>query len=163
MNGALTQDGYHLSVGRGHAAKGRYAMGKVSRAFSKRGAVDVEAVEAALQPKFALATGSEQTVSHTWLDTFDWRLHSAGISLEYLDDGPLILQFPDGSRLQGPRPGKWPALLDSAAGRAAARRAGPDCCFAGIAAGRRRAACRAGEPGAQRRRKNRCPAADRKR
>jgi CHAD domain-containing protein len=86
-------------------------MGKVSRAFCKQGAVDVEALEAALQPKFALAAGPEQTVSHTWLDTFDWRLHSAGMSLEYLDDGPLILQFPDGSRLQGPRPKKWPALL----------------------------------------------------
>lgn len=83
----------------------------VSRAFSKQGAVDVAAVEAALQPKFALATGVERTVSHTWLDTYDWRLHSAGVSLEYLDDGPLILQFPDGTRLQGPRPKKWPAVL----------------------------------------------------
>jgi CHAD domain-containing protein len=118
MNGALTQGGYHLNVGRGHAAEGRYAMGKVSRAFNKQGAVDVETVEAALQPKFALAAGPEQTVSRTWLDTFDWRLHSAGISLEYLDDGPLILQFPDGSRVQGPRPRKWPALLhDLPAGR----------------------------------------------
>ena len=93
-------------------------MGTFSRAFSRQGAVDVEAVEAALQPKFALVAGPEQTVSHTWLDTFDWRLHSAGISLEYLDDGPLILQFPDGNRLQGPRPKKWPALLaDLPAGR----------------------------------------------
>jgi CHAD domain-containing protein len=86
-------------------------MGKVSRAFSKQGAVDVEAVEAALQPQFVLAAGAERTVSHTWLDTFDWRLHSAGISLDYFDDGPLILQFPDGSRCEGPQPRKWPALL----------------------------------------------------
>ncbi|HEY9304731.1 MAG TPA: CHAD domain-containing protein [Mycobacterium sp.] len=86
-------------------------MAKVSRAFSKQGAVDVEAVEAALHPKFALAAGPQRSVSHTWLDTFDWRLHSAGMSLEYLGNGPLILQLPDGSRLQGPRPKKWPALL----------------------------------------------------
>jgi CHAD domain-containing protein len=86
-------------------------MGEVPRAFSKQGAVDVEAVQAALQPKFVVAAGPENTLSHTWLDTFDWRLHSAGVSLEYLDDGPLILQFADGSRWQGPQPRKWPALL----------------------------------------------------
>jgi CHAD domain-containing protein len=118
MNIPLTQGGYSLSGGRGHAARGRYAMGRFSRVFSKQGAVDVEVVAAALQPKFALAAGPERGVSHTWLDTFDWRLHSAGISLEYVDDGPLIMQFPDGSRLQGPRANKWPALLhDLPAGR----------------------------------------------
>src|ERR1700733_1891982 len=85
-------------------------MGDVPRAFSKQGAVDVEAVAAALQPKFVLAAGPENAVSHTWLDTFDWRLHSAGISLEFVDDGPLIMQFPDGGRLQAPLAGvKWPA------------------------------------------------------
>jgi CHAD domain-containing protein len=85
-------------------------MGDVPRAFSKQGAVDVEAVAAALQPKFVLAAGPENAVSHTWLDTFDWRLHSAGISLEFVDDGPLIMQFPDGGRLQAPVAGvKWPA------------------------------------------------------
>lgn len=93
-------------------------MGKVPTAFSKQGAVDVEAVEAALQPTFVVDTGPQRSVSHTWLDTFDWRLHAAGITLEYLSDGPLILQFPDGTRLQGPRAKKWPALLhDLPAGR----------------------------------------------
>jgi CHAD domain-containing protein len=93
-------------------------MGTNSRAFSKQGAVDIEAIAAALQPQFAVTAGPETEVSHTWLDTFDWRLHEAGISLEYLDDGPLIMQFPDGSRLQGPRAKKWPALLhDLPAGR----------------------------------------------
>ena len=87
-------------------------MGNVPRAFSKEGAVEVEAVAAALQPRFALAAGPEKAVSHTWLDTFDWRLHSAGISLEYVDGGPLILQLPDGSRLQAPLAGlKWPAQV----------------------------------------------------
>ena len=63
-------------------------------------------------PGSPLAAGPEQTVSRTWLDTFDWRLHSAGISLEYVDGGPLILQLPDGSRLQAPSAGlKWPAQV----------------------------------------------------
>jgi CHAD domain-containing protein len=85
-------------------------MGNVPRSFGKAGAVEVEAVAAALQPKFALAPGPEKTVSHTWLDTFDWRLHAAGISLEYVDDGPLVAHFPDGARLQAPPAGvKWPA------------------------------------------------------
>src|ERR1700751_725033 len=103
MNIPLTRGGYHLSIGRDNAAKGRYAMGIISRAFTKQGAGEIEAIAGALQPKFAITAGPEEVVSHTWLDTFDWRLHDAGISLEYLDDGPLILQFPDGSRVQGPR------------------------------------------------------------
>lgn len=93
-------------------------MGANSRAFTKQGAVEIEAIAAALRPKFAIAAGPEVAVSHTWLDTFDWRLHEAGISLEYLDGGPLIMQFPDGNRLQGQRAKKWPALLhDLPAGR----------------------------------------------
>jgi CHAD domain-containing protein len=93
-------------------------MGTNSRAFTKQGAVEIDAIAAALQPKFTITAGPETEVSHTWLDTFDWRLHEAGISLEYLDDGPLLMQFPDGNRLQGPRVKKWPALLhDLPAGR----------------------------------------------
>src|ERR1700689_1505932 len=87
-------------------------MERTTRAFSKEGAGEVEAVAAALQPRFLVAAGPEQTVSRTWLDTFDWRLHSTGISLEYVDGGPLILQLPDGSRLQAPMAGlKWPAQV----------------------------------------------------
>ena len=85
-------------------------MGKGLRAFSKQGAVDDDAVAAALQPSFSLASGPEGETTHTWLDTFDWRLHSAGVCLEFVDDGPLIMQLPDGTRLQAPRTGvKWPA------------------------------------------------------
>ena len=85
-------------------------MSGAPRAFSKVGAVDVEAVAAALRPTFTVAAGPEQTVSHTWLDTFDWRLHAAGISLHYTERGPLVMQFPDGARLQAPLAGlKWPA------------------------------------------------------
>ena len=85
-------------------------MSGVSRAFSKEGPVDLEAVAAALRPTFSVTAGAEKTVSHTWLDTFDWRLHSAGISLQHADGGPLIMQFPDGAPLQAPLAGvKWPA------------------------------------------------------
>ncbi|MGH3553145.1 MAG: hypothetical protein ACRDT5_11195, partial [Mycobacterium sp.] len=88
-------------------------MGGCSRAFSKHGVVEVDAVAAALRPRFAVAAGQERTVSHTWLDTFDWRLHAAGISLDYVDDGPLTAQLPDGVRVQGPLPaGSWPAQVD---------------------------------------------------
>jgi CHAD domain-containing protein len=88
-------------------------MGKFPRVFSKQGAVGVDTVAAVLQPRFAVAPGPERTVSHTWLDTFDWRLHSAGISLEYVDDGPLIAQLPDGTRVEGPQPaGDRPVKVD---------------------------------------------------
>ncbi len=127
-------------------------MGTNSRAFTKQGAVEIEAIAAAVQPKFAITAGPETEVSHTWLDTFDWRLHEAGISLEYLDDGPLIMQFPDGSRLQGPRAKKWPALLhDLPAGRlrdALDPIVAPRALLSVVTV----QPCRAGEPGAQRRR-----------
>jgi CHAD domain-containing protein len=85
-------------------------MGGASRAFSTEGAVDVEAVASALRPTFTVAAGAPKTVSHTWLDTFDWRLHSAGISLQFTDGGPLVMQRPDGTRLRAPLVGlTWPA------------------------------------------------------
>ena len=110
MNSPLTIGGYSLSRGRSYAAKGRYVMSGVPRAFSRQGAVELEVLESALQPKFSLASEPEIAATHTWLDTFDWRLHSAGISLGFVDDGPLTMQLPDGTRLQAPRAGvKWPA------------------------------------------------------
>jgi CHAD domain-containing protein len=85
-------------------------MSGACRAFSKEGAVDVAAVAAALRPTFTVAAETSKTVSRTWLDTFDWRLHSAGISLQFADRGPLVLQFPDGARLHAPLAAlKWPA------------------------------------------------------
>jgi CHAD domain-containing protein len=85
-------------------------MSGVSRAFSTQGAVDVDAVAAALRPAFSVAAAAVQTVSHTWLDTFDWRLHSAGISLRFARGGPLVMQLPDGARVQAPLAGlRWPA------------------------------------------------------
>lgn len=88
-------------------------MGKFSRVFSKQGAVEVDDVAAVLQPRFAVAAGPERTVSHTWLDTFDWRLHAAGISLEYVDDGPLTALLADGARILAPLPDRdWPVHVD---------------------------------------------------
>jgi CHAD domain-containing protein len=88
-------------------------MGKFPRVFSKQGAVEVDVVAAVLQPRFAIAPGPERAVSHTWLDTFDWRLHTAGISLEYVDNGPLTAQLPDGTRIEGPAPaGDGPVQVD---------------------------------------------------
>ena len=57
-------------------------------------------VLAALAPRFALGTaGRSRTLRRTWLDTFDWRLHRAGLTLEYVT---------------GPRPAEL--VLASAAG-----------------------------------------------
>jgi CHAD domain-containing protein len=88
-------------------------MAKFSHTFSTEGAVAVDALESALQPKFAVAFGPERDVSETWLDTFDWRLHGAGISLKHADDGPLTAYLPDGARLQCPPPARgWPAQAE---------------------------------------------------
>ena len=82
----------------------------MAHAFSTRNAVAADALAAALQPKFAVAVGPERAVSQTWLDTFDWRLHAAGISLEYADNGPLTAHLGDGTRFQCSRPARgWPA------------------------------------------------------
>src|SRR6266571_5731439 len=37
----------------------------------------------ALQPRFKLSAGRPAAVRHVWLDTFDWRLHRTGVTLEY--------------------------------------------------------------------------------
>ena len=105
----------YLSIwtGNGALAHRRLSLAKFSRAFSTHNEVAVDSLAEALQPKFGVAVGPERAVSQTWLDTFDWRLHGAGISLEYADDGPLTAQLPDGVRLQCPRPERgWPARAD---------------------------------------------------
>jgi CHAD domain-containing protein len=72
----------------------------------------------ALTPRFSLVPGGRpRTVRRTWLDTFDWRLHRAGLTLEHTTGagpGELTLTGPDGERLVA-RPGRltWPALAGS--------------------------------------------------
>ena len=71
---------------------------------------------AALAPRFALgAAGRSRTLRRTWLDTFDWRLHRAGLTLEYVS-GPrpaeLVLASAAGDLVRQPA-GRlaWPALV----------------------------------------------------
>ena len=73
-------------------------------------------VLAALAPRFALgAAGRSRTLRRTWLDTFDWRLHRAGLTLEYVT-GPrpaeLVLASAAGDLARQPA-GRlaWPALV----------------------------------------------------
>jgi CHAD domain-containing protein len=61
-------------------------------------------VSAALAPRFAVQSGQPRKISRTWLDTFDWRLHRAGLALEYADD-MLTLRLPDDRILRCALPG----------------------------------------------------------
>ena len=73
-------------------------------------------VLAALAPWFTLSpNGRPRTVRRTWLDTFDWRLHRAGFTLEYVTDprpAELVLATAAGDRVSQPA-GRlsWPALV----------------------------------------------------
>jgi CHAD domain-containing protein len=74
-----------------------------------------EAVRAALAPRFAVAAaGRPRTVRRAWLDTFDWRLHRTGYTLEHVTGprpGELVLTGPDGGQLsQRASRVSWPAL-----------------------------------------------------
>jgi CHAD domain-containing protein len=75
-------------------------------------------------PRFGIATTSKsRTVRRTWLDTFDWRLFRAGLTLELLTgrgtaelvltgrDGELVATEPIGTG-NGSRPIRWPSRLD---------------------------------------------------
>ena len=74
-----------------------------------------EAVRAALAERFPVASaGRPRSVRRAWLDTFDWRLHRAGYTLEHVTGprpGELVLTSPDGVQLSQ-RAGRlsWPAL-----------------------------------------------------
>jgi CHAD domain-containing protein len=75
-----------------------------------------EDVAAALAPRFALGpAGRARTVRRTWLDTFDWRLHRAGLTLEYVTGArpaELVLATAAGNLVSQPA-GRmsWPALV----------------------------------------------------
>ncbi|MGV0745521.1 CHAD domain-containing protein [Mycolicibacterium sp. XJ870] len=82
------------------------------RAFSTQGMATIDEVSDALRPKYTVVAEPERAVSRTWIDTFDWRLHDAGISLRFVDDRPLTAQLPDGTQLQCPVTPKWPAMAE---------------------------------------------------
>ncbi|HEY9242280.1 MAG TPA: hypothetical protein VIP48_09880, partial [Streptosporangiaceae bacterium] len=72
-------------------------------------------VLAALAPRFsAQRTARRRTVRRVWLDTFDWRLHRAALTLEYVTGrrpAELVLTGPaDGPVTQPAGRLSWPAL-----------------------------------------------------
>jgi CHAD domain-containing protein len=74
-----------------------------------------EELQAALESRYSVVKdGRSRTLRRTWLDTFDWRLHRAGLTLELVTGrgpGRLVLTCADGERITGPANGlRWPAL-----------------------------------------------------
>jgi CHAD domain-containing protein len=73
-----------------------------------------EAVQEALAPRFSVVPGKRpHTVRRTWLDTFDWRLHRAGLTLEHVTGhggSELVLTGAAGERMTAAVNGtRWPA------------------------------------------------------
>ena len=73
-----------------------------------------DAVLASLSPRFSVhGAGRPHSVHRTWLDTFDWRLHRAGLTLEYVTGrrpAELVLTGPDGDLVSQQASGlSWPA------------------------------------------------------
>ena len=74
-----------------------------------------EKVLTALTPRFSLgAAGRARTARQTWLDTFDWRLHRAGLTAAHVTStrpAELVLTGPAGEQVsQQAGRLRWPAL-----------------------------------------------------
>jgi CHAD domain-containing protein len=81
----------------------------------------VKAVQEALAPRFSVVPGRRpRTVRRTWLDTFDWRLYRAGLTLQYITGrgpGELVLTGAAGERITAAANGtRWPARADDLPG-----------------------------------------------
>jgi CHAD domain-containing protein len=77
-----------------------------------------EVVREALAPRFSVVPARRtRTLRRTWLDTFDWRLHRAGLTLECVAGrGPaeLVLSGTAGERITAAANGtRWPALAEA--------------------------------------------------
>ena len=77
-----------------------------------------DVVRAALAPRFRVAPdGRSRTVRLTWLDTFDWRLHHAGLTLQHSTGSRVseyMLTMADGGQLTATAKGlRWPALASA--------------------------------------------------
>jgi len=77
-----------------------------------------EDVSAALAPRYSAEPGTRpRTVRRTWLDTFDWRLYRAGLTLEHVTSrgpGELTLTGAGGGHITERAGGlRWPALADA--------------------------------------------------
>jgi CHAD domain-containing protein len=74
------------------------------------------AVVSALRSRFTVEEGAPRTVQRTWLDTFDWRLHRAGLTLEHRTDAgrtELTLSSTSGLRISDePRGSTGPGRVD---------------------------------------------------
>ena len=80
-----------------------------------------QAVREALAPRFSVVPAARsRTLRRTWLDTFDWRLRRAGLTLEYVTGrGPaqLVLCGTAGERITAVANGtRWPALAEGLPG-----------------------------------------------
>jgi CHAD domain-containing protein len=78
----------------------------------------VDVVRAALAPRFTVAPGGRaRTLRLIWLDTFDWRLYEAGLTLQH-SAGPRVSEYMltanDGGQITASAKGlRWPALADA--------------------------------------------------
>ena len=85
--------------------------------LASEGPPPADVVRAALAPRFTVVPeGRPRTLRLTWLDTFDWRLHHAGLTLQHSAGsraGGYTLTGDDGTQVTAPAPGlRWPALAD---------------------------------------------------
>ncbi len=110
------------------AASGPQAPAKRGQRTARR-AAPAAAAAAALDPSFTLSSGRQRSVKRTWLDTFDWRLHHAGLALEQVSGGArteLTLTGEGGERIAVEQQnGRWPGLLDRIAPGPVRDRLGP--------------------------------------
>ncbi|HET7245074.1 MAG TPA: CHAD domain-containing protein [Streptosporangiaceae bacterium] len=79
------------------------------------------AVRDALAPRYSVVPAAKsRTLRRIWLDTFDWRLHRAGLTLECVAGrGPaeLVLSGTAGERITATANGtRWPVLADGLPG-----------------------------------------------
>ena len=79
------------------------------------GRLPADVVRAALPPRFDVAPeGRPRTLRLTWLDTFDWRLHQAGLTLQHSAGSrasDYTLTGDDGEQVTASAKGlRWPAL-----------------------------------------------------
>lgn len=90
---------------------------------------------APVRTEYQVVPGPRRQVGRVWLDTFDGRLRSAGLTLAYLTGtghhlpgragapaggaagngraGELVLAGPEGERLRQPAAARWPSLIDA--------------------------------------------------
>jgi len=77
-----------------------------------------DVVQAAIAPRYTVApSGRPRALRLTWLDTFDWRLHHAGLTLRH-SVGPRVSDYTltgdDGEQITAEAKGlRWPALADA--------------------------------------------------